>query len=711
MRASLRTVLLACLAVTACFALVFAVYRPALDAQLLTWDDNDLVTRNYRLRYLSRDTLIDMFRLKPLYGRPAFALYVPLTVLSVAAEYRLFGADPFVYHFTNVLLHGLNAVLVCAFLRLLSGRVRVAVIGAVFFAVHPLHVESVAWVTERKDVLSAFFYLAALLLYLRWRRAGSAAAYALAAASGVCAVLAKPVAVTLPVSLVLIDLLERRGFTWSTVLDKAPFVCAAIFGACATVYTQGAHGALDRQDTLNVLGNLFVSFRGLLFYAVKTFAPTGLMPVYPRPSLIDTGDPVTIASVLVTAGLVVAVVACRRRAPLVSFGLAFFLVAVSLNLQILPSGLQVVAADRFYYLPSVGVALVLGAALDWMFMRPYARAVAAAACMVAFALWSWTTWSYAGVWRTNESLWSYTLARSPDSPIAKGNLALAYILAGRQEEALRLQTEMLRSDTNAVTIANLAIGYLKLGNVSQAWSYVQLAFSNGLARSETYYAAAFIDASRGRHEDAIRHLEHVIAGQPLRAEAHLHMGVEQLALQRTNDAIASFARFVELEPGERWAALTLARLFESSGELGNACGLYGAIFKREPGAWYARHREGLMHLRLRDFPAARDAFHDVSRAVPDNATAWSDLAVAHRELGNQPEAIRCSRKALSLYAASPKILYDHACIMAMAGAVDEALTALTNAVARSEQLRLQAMTDPDLVSLRALPAFRECVGR
>ena len=239
--------------------LAFVPYWPTLSNGILGWDDPYYLTENYRVHQLTSATVRDMFRLTPQLGPMPNAQYTPLVELSFAIEHRFFGLEPMVYHATNLALHVANTLLVFVFvLGLWRSRSEtdvaarpLAFLVGVFFAVHPLHVESVAWITERKDMLSGFFFLVALVTYLRFVRGRSGWAYGMSLAAMGLGVLSKQMVVSLPLVLLACDHFRMGRLTWRSLLEKTPFFALSAAGAGVAIYTHWAAKALAGNNNIN----------------------------------------------------------------------------------------------------------------------------------------------------------------------------------------------------------------------------------------------------------------------------------------------------------------------------------------------------------------------------------------------------------------------------------------------------------------------------
>ncbi|MHC4605515.1 MAG: tetratricopeptide repeat protein [Planctomycetota bacterium] len=408
----------------------FLCFLPALGADFVNWDDPVNITENQHYRGLSPSHLAWMFT--AYHG----GHYMPLTWVSFGVDFTLWGMDPFGYHLVNVLLHAANAVLFyCLILILLQlaakategGGVALrvaAAAGALFFAIHPLRVESVAWVTERRDVLSGLFFLLTLLAYLhmqkekRWGgRWGKWFVISLAFCA--CSLLSKAWAVTIPAVLLIIDAYPlKRWSAWRTaLLEKVPYAVLAVGVAVAALMAQRASGAMIAMEEHGVVGRTMQAAYGLCFYLWKTIAPEGLYPLY----LLPRGEPLTGGVFLGCAALVAAVTVCavvdRRRTPAFLASWVAYVVIASPVLGFLQSGPQI-AADRYTYLACMplGVLAAYGALALWR-----ARSSVKLAAMVVpvsvgvLLVFGILTVRQSSQWKDSLSLWEHAVRVDPDN--------------------------------------------------------------------------------------------------------------------------------------------------------------------------------------------------------------------------------------------------------------------------------------------------------
>jgi len=401
-----------------------ATYYPSLGNRFTAWDDDSLLLSNPQVTSLSPG------HLRGIFVSFHHGLYHPLVNLSWALEYHFFGFAPFIYHLTNLVLHLLNVALVFILISSLGGGAWLAAGVALFFGVHPLHVESVAWVAERKDVLYTAFFLAGLIAYLKFRRTGGRWFYLSALGLCLLALGAKVMAVSFPLILLLLDYLEER----KPDLSSLPFFgLAAAFGVLAVLARRySGHLTNDPAWTLN---NVFIGCHRLVFhYFPRVFLPwldTALYPGTTFAQKVFTGLPLSYyAAPLLAVMLFGGLFWLARRERGLVFGLGFFLAALLPALFSIPVG---PFADRYTYLSSVGLLLAAGLVIK---RSPPVFLALPLALVLAFVPLAWQRCS---VWQDNYSLWGAAVEKYPLSPEAAGNRALSCLETGRQTEALAWQ--------------------------------------------------------------------------------------------------------------------------------------------------------------------------------------------------------------------------------------------------------------------------------
>jgi protein O-mannosyl-transferase len=423
---------------------VLAVFWPALGNQFVNWDDDMNVTENPRFRGLSPAHLRWMFT--TVHG----GHYQPLSWLSLAFDYRGWGMNPFGYHLTSVLLHAANALLLYFLIRALLGRRSAhqlgaaALAGALFFGLHPLRVESVAWVTARRDVLSGLFFLGTVLAYLRMADAQGGRQLVWLGISLVCfacSLLSKAWGVPLPAVLLALDVYPLRRFARVPVralLEKLAYGALAVAAAAMAVSMRDEMVAARTLEQHGVVERIAQAAYGLCFYLWKTVLPVGLSPLYPLPPALDPFEPRFVACAAIVLAVTIALVALRRRSvPVLVAWLSYAILLFPL-LGVLQLGPQLVA-DRYTYLACMPWAVLLGAAVTRV---PVARAVPAVA-LIAVTLGTLTA-RQVRVWHDSDALWEQALRVDPGNWVAYTNRAVLRERRGDGRGAIDDYTEALR---------------------------------------------------------------------------------------------------------------------------------------------------------------------------------------------------------------------------------------------------------------------------
>jgi tetratricopeptide (TPR) repeat protein len=416
----------------------FISFYPCLNNGFVNWDDQELLTNNQSVQHPSLQNIGRLFT------RFYCGTYIPLTLMSFAAEHRLFKDNPAPCHALNIILHVANALLVLWLVSLISKNPWVAFIAALIFAVHPLRVESVAWIAERKDVLFAFFYLLAIITYIYYAGRARLLLYFASLACFILALFAKGIAATLPFVLLLFDYFQnRRGRV--IIMNKLPYFAFAVL---FTVIAISAQKTLPGHS-FPFFKNIFIMSYVLLFYIGKTIFPLGLSPLYPFPTTIVSKMPwqfllAPIILIIITVSVIVA----SRRSKMIASGCLFFLLTILPVMQFIPVAGPEIAANRYTYIPSIGLILIFASAVPWIYqkMKTAARPLAfLPATLVALMviLLAFTTMERCGIWKDSLTLWSDVIKKYPDFPHAYTMRAQAQADEGNFEMAVADYTRAL----------------------------------------------------------------------------------------------------------------------------------------------------------------------------------------------------------------------------------------------------------------------------
>ena len=530
----------------------FAAYGPALGGGFV-WDDDAYVTANPLLT--APDGLWRIW-----FSAHTQSQYFPLVFTTLRLEYALFGQDPLGYHVVNVLLHGLNALLAWAVLARLA--VPGAWLAGAVFALHPVQVESAAWITELKNTQSTFFSLLAVLAWLRFtenERERPLRFYALSLGLYTLALLSKTTACTLPAALVLVLWLRGRPLGARRWLEITPYLALGLAMGLVSIWWEGHLGNIQERFgvALPWAERFLVSTRAVWFYLGKLVWPVGLSFSYPRWEL-DPRDPAQwgwAAACLALASLLWWGRRRLGRGPLVAA--AFFVATLSPLLGFVPlfTFYYTFVADHYQYVACLGPIALFAAAASRLGARwpVVSRAAAAALLTVLAAL----TWQQAGAYQSHEALWRDVIAKNPGSWLAHNNLGVLLAAADRREEA---EAHYRRS--------------------------IELNPDN----AEAHFNLANLLVAKGRAEDAITHYEAALRFHPERARYHEQLGRTLLALGRLDAAIAAEREALRLAPASISARMALAVALERQGARNEAALEYREILRRDPEAKRAAAR-------------------------------------------------------------------------------------------------------------------------
>lgn len=589
-------------------ALVTVVaFLPTLRNGFVAWDDDRNFLDNPFYRGLGPSQLHWMWT--------TFHLghYVPLSWMSLGLDYELWGMDARGYHLTSLLLHAANAVLLFFIARRLLARASshppsdarvdaasasrsidlAAAFGALVFAVHPLRVESVAWVTERRDVLSGMFASASLLAYLRAvdGPALDRRRYGLSLAAFCCALLSKATTLTLPAVLLVLNAYPLRrlgpGTGWRSTAARRVYLELAPFAVLSAATIPLTLLALAPPDQLHFPAKIAVSAYSLAFYLWKTIVPVALSPLYPMPLSVDPTAARYVAGYL--AVLAAAVVAWRARTerPSVTAAALVFLIVVFPMLGVVQNGPQI-AADRYTYHSAPALAILAAAA--WLLAlrrRPGAATTAAAAIVVMLGALSWKQTS---VWHDSETLWSYVVGR--DSATAIGHTALGTLdlHAGRVDDAIAHYRRAIAVDsTYAEAHDNLGIALSQQGKFAEAVGHYRAALVYNPRNRESHNNLGIAAANLGHFDEAVAEFAEAIELDPTYADAQTNWGNALVRMGRPEEAIPHYREALRLQPANADAHHNWGVALAQEGRLADAIDQFRKALAIDPNHVEARN--------------------------------------------------------------------------------------------------------------------------
>lgn len=585
-------------------SLTLLAYLPVLKGEFLNWDDNQYVYENGLIQSFKN---LPQLLLEPLQGN-----YHPLTMISLALNYAISGYEPWSYHLVNLLLHLLNTFLVYRIcLKLMREKPDIAFVCALLFGVHPMHVESVAWVAERKDVLYSFFFLLSLQSYLRYLESPNRSSYMQCLLWFVFSLLSKPAAVVLPLVLLAVDYLKRQPFSLKSLTEKIPFFLLSLIMGLLTYKAQSEVGSTETIPEFSAINRILFACYSFMMYGIKFFVPYPQSPFYPFPSASGSLPSLYYLAPLFVAATAAGCLYSLRKTRVIAFGVLFYLINILLIMQFMVVG-RAIIAERYTYMPYFGLAL-LSAWLLAQASEKYRwnlRHIIWVPGIIMVVL----TYRYAKVWQTSETLWEHAIETTPGSR-AFHNRAALYRKSGEFDKAIALYSEALKYDDDVIRDA---------------------IFTN---RGNIYF-------DKKEYDQAIRDYNEALQVDPRDAQAFENRGAANLMMKQYDAALQDFNTTLSIDPKRLSVYAKLGVLYMSKNKLEDAAIVYEKYVTGFPEDSEALNDLGYCHMQLKSFDKALSFFN---RAITlnDKATYFINRSFTYSAMGNLEAARSDAREARS----------------------------------------------------------------
>ena len=710
--------------------LVTWVFLPSLKNGFVNMDDGVFVYENTHVQ-----SGITWPSIRWAFSSLEQGLWHPLTWLSLMLDYECYGLRAWGYHLTNLLLHAANtALLFLLWQRMTGARWRSALV-ALLFGLHPLHVESVAWVAERKDVLSTFFWILTMLAYGRYaeqckiRACESPAAasppvasrrawlyYILALVLFLCGLMSKAMLVSLPLVLLLLDAwplgrLRRSSGSpgskplRSLVLEKTPFLAASAVFGLLTLNSQRASGALVGATNYPIVERVQNAFLSFVQYLRPTCWPSELAVFYPYPAALPAWQSLLAAALLVLVSITL--LAMSRRRPYLATGWAWYLTTLLPVIGLVQVGGQS-HADRYTYVPLIGVFVLFtwagyDVARRWRF-GPMAASAVAVAITICCAI---ATRRQLACWKDSEVLFRHALAVTKQNSIAYNNLGAALLAQKRYEEAVgELEIGLKLAPGRAEARMNLGLALARQGRFEEAIPHFYEAMRLAPDSSGPYSSLGEVLATKGDFEGAVLQYQKAIRLSPEDAAAHHNLGIVLGMKDRTAEAIVQFEealrlsrdlpearrhlgvalgregradaavtelqRAVRLAPTDAEAHCSLGDALVAKGRLGEAIAEYRQAVRLAPGDAMARHNLGVAMGLVGNAEEAIGQLKEAIRIKPDYAEAQCNLGIALLKQERWDDAARHLSEAVKLNSRLPEAYRNLGIALGRQGHLDEA---------------------------------------
>ena len=606
--------------------------KECLNNQFTNWDDPGYIKDNPLVKDVSSEGIGNIFS----FSNPVMGNYHPLTVLSYAIEYSYKGLQPYIYHLDSLLLHLLATLLVYWFVLLLSRRPVAAAVAALLFGLHPMHIESVAWIAGRKDVLYGSFYLGACVAYIYYLRAAGTKKWLFYTAVLVlflCSLLSKPVAVVLPVVLLVIDYFEGRKLHYSLLVEKVPHFAMAIACGLKSIKDQHAFGSLN---TLNVsydfIQRIALGCYALITYLWKAVAPAQQCCFYPYPPKVGGALPASYyVYPLIVAAVIFVVFWFGRKSKVVVFGSLFFLINIALLLQFIPVG-GAILADRYSYIPYLGLFFMAGWFVSAYFepgANKQLRYAVSGVAVVYCSILGYLSSERCQVWYDPTSLWRDEIEKEPvNAPNAYNNLGFNYF--NKFNDAVNPAEKKIYYDS-AYVLLNRAIElqptfanpYISLGELLRSVGKFAEA-------KQKYYKALSLNTS-----DEF-------------ANAYLGLGIIFAISHNFDSSGYCFSKSIQLKPYFPEAHSNYGNFFDMIQKPDSALVQYATAIQQNPDMYAPHLNRGRLLQRLKRCDDAMKDFEAALALNPDNGEVYYARSFCHAQRGNKVLALQDIEKARSL---------------------------------------------------------------
>lgn len=605
--------------------LTAAAFSSSLNNDFTNWDDNLYVTENYDIRYVSFENI------KRIFSSIYVSNYQPITILSYLIEYQIFKLSPSGYHTTNLIIHLLNVVLVFYLIYIITENIFVSFLVGLFFGIHPTRVESVAWIAERKDVLSAFFLLLSLILYLYFLKKKTLKFYIFSILSFLLSLLSKPMGITLPLILHLIDYLKPEAIygenkapqqnfslkkSFKEYLSKQSFypkisywILSVIF-IILTLATQSSTGALIGKEKIVFPQPFLAVSYGIFLYLYKLILPINLSTFYPYPLDFFESIPIKYIVIflfsIILFGLVIHFGKKNRN---FIFGLFFFLIILLPVSQIVPVG-SAMAADRYTYLSFIGLFYIISIFINWICFVKLKNNIAFRKILfiiisIIILTLSYLTYQRGKIWEDSMTLWNDVISKYDNVPVAFNNRGILYGETGKFDLALK--------DFNSAI--ELAPDY-------------EIAFNN---RGNLFFKL-------NRFDEAIKDFDETIKLNPKYYLAFFNRGMTYFRTGKLDKAIEDFNKSIKLSPRYIKPYMNRGLIYRIKKDYKKALSDFSFAIDIDRNNYMAYHCRGEIYLETNELEKAEQEFSEAIKINPMFLNAYKKRAEIYNKIGNKTKA-------------------------------------------------------------------------
>jgi len=602
------------------------VFSPMLKNEFTSWDDKDYIVSNPTVRSLKAENL------KTIFTEPIANNYHPFTILSLAMNYSANKLNPQSYYLWNLLLHLANICLVFFFVKKLSkNNVHVALFSALLFALHPMHVESVAWVSERKDVLYLFFFVAGLITYLKYLEERKVIYFLATFLLGLCSMFSKPAAIIFPLVLVAIDLYKTSRLDFKFQLKKIPFFLMAAFFMYMTWIAQKTNDAnVADFQTFNILERFVLACFGLVIYVVKLVFPVHLAAFHPYPEKLTL---LYYLMPLVVASACYCIYRYKKHRQLLTFGFLFYGINLVLVLQFVSIG-AALYAERYSYMPYTGLFFAVGMML---FDNQKSVRKQWIVTLAIAAVFTFLTLERVKVWHNSETLWTDQIEKYPDSPRGYYDRGIYYAGLGQYDKALADYNISIKNKREYKNLSNRAAAYISLQDYDKAFADYREAYALDSSKIEVLVGLSQIYISRQQFEPALEFVDRSLRIKSS-YEGQFTRAVVLKALRRYDEAALAYQEALRLNDNVS-AHFNLGNIYlVNLKDFQKAASEYEAVAAQNPAYPHIQTYKGMALFGAGRFAEAIATLSTALASDPKDAQAYAYRAQAYHKSGENQQA-------------------------------------------------------------------------
>ena len=620
------------------------VYFPALFNNFtLNWDDGGYINEYAAVHSINAKNLKEIFTA---YYK---GNYHPLTTFFYALEWSLVGESPFLFHLNNIIIHLINVFLVFKLIEIFSKRYEIAFVTAILFGIHPMHVESVAWISERKDVLYTFFFLSSMLCYYYYffkNKVRDVKFIVFAWILFGLSLLSKSAAAVLPVVLLLMDYLYKRKITLGLFLEKLPFFALSFIFGIMAIHSQKEVGALQDVDPLfTFFERLFIVSYSIMIYIVKLFVPVHLAAMYPYPQKVANALPWEFyAAPIFVLALGIFWFLVRKMGRIVNFGIMFFIVTIALVLQILPVG-GAILSERYTYVPYIGLFMIIGyfytLAADNKDNYFYKFKKVLIAVFIGFVLFfTYGTFDRIKVWKDGETLFTDLIEKYPTLSFAYNNRGYLFYRYKKDynralldyNKSIELDPGFHRAFSNrGVLYYNTGKPELALADFSSALKYNAVNTDALIGRANTY-------STLKKFAESIPDYDKYLTLMPEDSKAWMWLGTAKTNVGKYDEAISVINKSLTMNPKDSESYYWLGIAFSKKNDNQNAIVNFNKAIELNPEKAEYYSWRGLTNYALKKY---EEGVADYTKAItmnPNDPAVFVNRSIAYNEMKMYKEA-------------------------------------------------------------------------